>query len=448
MTRADATPPPSQEAAHPRRWLRPLCLAALLAILAFEAHRNWAFVHPPAPPLVQIEGFDPAAVESIEAARSTVLASPRSAPAWGKLGMVLYANEQYAAADTALEQAAALSPRDPSWPYLRGVIAAMEQPQAAVPLLERARELRPELPALRLRLADVLLSLGRLDEAEREVAPVLRRDPANPHALLGMGKIKIAANDFEAAEARLRMSAAQSVTAKESSRLLASIARRRNQPEDAARYARDAAMFPADQPPPDPILDEAVSMRTGLGVDLSRADALLARDESARAVDLMQATTRRYANSDDAWRKLGEVLMAQNRNAEAEQAMRRAVAIKPEVAEWRNHLGVTLLRQDRVADAEACFQTALRLSPAYPEAHYNAGLCLRRRGALAEAAQEFRKATQLKTDFADAYLFLANVLATEGNSAEALQQVKMGLKLKPGDAMGRKLLDRLASDAE
>ena len=42
---------------------------------------------------------------------------------------------------------------------------------------------------LHLRLGETLLALGRLDEAEDQLARVLDRDPDNPRAHLGLAQI-------------------------------------------------------------------------------------------------------------------------------------------------------------------------------------------------------------------------------------------------------------------
>ena len=84
------------------------------------------------------------------------------------LGQVLLANEFFPEAESCLRRAEELNPREPRWPYLQAAINLWTNP-GAEPKLRRAVELCGDSPPTpRLRLAEWLLSRGRLDEAEAE----------------------------------------------------------------------------------------------------------------------------------------------------------------------------------------------------------------------------------------------------------------------------------------
>jgi hypothetical protein len=93
------------------------------------------------------------------------------------MGMVLLAQEVRTGARECFAQASALAPHEPRWPYFLGLAQLVDNPMAAVTNLDRAVRLFPEAEtAPRLRLADTLLSLGRLDEAERHYRRVWQRE--------------------------------------------------------------------------------------------------------------------------------------------------------------------------------------------------------------------------------------------------------------------------------
>src|SRR5262249_58971060 len=69
--------------------------------------------------------------------------------------------------------------------------------EAGILKLQRAVELGDTQPSSpRLRLAEALLARGRLDEAEEHFREVLRHEPNNPRARLGLGRLAVFRDDF------------------------------------------------------------------------------------------------------------------------------------------------------------------------------------------------------------------------------------------------------------
>ena len=153
----------------------------------------------------------------------------------------------------------------------------------------------------------------------------------------------------------------------------------------------------------------------------------------------------RYAEAEDAYRKvlaikpdwaevqnnLGYVLEAQGRLEEAAEQYKRATFLKPSYAEAHNNLGNILRRLGRINEAGKEFAQALALRPNVAEFHNNVGATLKDQGRLDEAAREFREALALKPDYAGAHSNLGNVLREQRKPEEAVRQHERALALRP-----------------
>src|SRR5947208_1564349 len=71
---------------------------AFLMIAGFGAYA-WYARRGPEPPGIALQGIDPAVAAAVEDARAAVRRSPRSADAWGTLGMTLQAHQFLAEAE-------------------------------------------------------------------------------------------------------------------------------------------------------------------------------------------------------------------------------------------------------------------------------------------------------------------------------------------------------------
>src|SRR5207245_1393041 len=99
-----------------RRRLRRLISACVgIILITIAAGLFWCRSAPPDPPELVLTGVDPAVVKVLEDSRAAVLQAPRSAAAWGRLGMVLVVHDFHAEANRCFAQAERLDGRDPRW---------------------------------------------------------------------------------------------------------------------------------------------------------------------------------------------------------------------------------------------------------------------------------------------------------------------------------------------
>jgi tetratricopeptide (TPR) repeat protein len=198
--------------------------------------------------------------------------------------------------------------------------------------------------------------------------------------------------------------------------------------------------------------------------DLAEGVALLGRD-AARAIPKIEAGLERSPNSADGWYGYAEALRRSGRPAEAETAVRRALAIDP--AEGRCHFGLAhiladfgrldeaaqaveralaldpfdphfnslsanlALRLGRLAEAEACVHRAIELEPANPHLHSMLGDILLRRERLPEAIAAIQRAIELKPDVAGFRLALSRALVRAARIPEAIEAARRAAALDP-----------------
>ncbi len=188
-----------------RRIVLGLVVGVVLA--AGAAGYWWYRPGPPQPPEVDTTGYDPEVLAAVAGAMQAVRQEPGSAAAWGKLGLRLLAHGFHAEAQICLARAGQLEPDNPRWVYLEGRLIQLGDPEAALPLLRRAAGLARTTSMPRLHLAETLLSLGHLDEAEAEFQRVLKNEPNHPRANAGLGRLTYRRGDLDASLKLLNLSA-------------------------------------------------------------------------------------------------------------------------------------------------------------------------------------------------------------------------------------------------
>jgi tetratricopeptide (TPR) repeat protein len=404
----------------------------------------WSRLAPPDPPAVLLTGVDPAVVKVVEDSRAAVRQSPRSAAAWGRLGMVLVVHDFHAEANRCFAQAERLDPRDPHWPYYQGITLFLGDPEAAIPKLRRAVDLcgdRPNVP--RLRLAETLFAQGYFDEAAEHFRWTRQHDPNNARAHLGLARVAYERNEWEESRNHLSRSILSPFTRKAAHALLAEVYQRQGNQTAAEAERQVVAQVPDDFVWHDPFAEEAEQLRAGKQGCLARAEKLLAQNRLAEAIALFQEQVRDEPTADWAFLWLGQLFLQQDDLVAAERALRETIRLTPASAAAHFHLGVARFRRHNFREAAACFQRAAEWKPDYALAHYNLGHCRKQLEDRGGAIEAFRMAVRCRPSFADAHTNLGDLLAQNGQTAEALAHLRNALALNPRDARARNLLGQV-----
>jgi tetratricopeptide (TPR) repeat protein len=423
--------------------LSPCFLVSSLGALTLAAGIGffiWYRATAPAPPAVELTGVDPAIAAAVERARAAISGSPRSAPAWGRLGMVLLTHNFTAEAKVCLAQAERLDPHKPRWPYHHGIALLEDDTEKAILKLQRAVALCGDtVVAVRARLAEALLGQDRLDEADIHFRRVLQLQPGDPRALLGLSRMAHRRGDLQESLNYAQRCLHEEGARKSSHLLLAEIYQRLGDKKAADQQSRQAALLRDDPLWPDPFLQELLDLRTGERANIKRAQKLLDLGRVPQAVTLLQQMVSDYPDSATCWLMLGRALVHQQNWPAAEQALNKALELAPDNPEIHVQMGVALYYQwnPRAADH---FRKAIQIQPDCAPAYYNLGLWLVRIHDRAGAIDAFRRAIRTQPNLTDAYLGLGSQLALQGHIAEAVQHLQRAVELNPADPRARQLL--------
>ncbi len=439
-TTADAVRVASAGPRKSVRLRRLLVVSGVVLAAGIGAYLWWRLSAPRLPP-IDLTRVDPSVAEAIEAARAKVRESPRSAEAWGRLGIVLLAHDFGAEAVGCFEQAEKLDRNDPRWPYLHALTLLRSDPDRGLPPLERAAELSRAESAPRLRLAEELLARGRLDEAERCFRAALRQSVNDPRALLGLGQIAFQRDDLVASQTHLRRAVAAAPWAKPARALLATVYQRLGDRSAADEELRAMAGLSDELIWRDAYAEAVEEARVGVKARTEFAHRLFTQGRPRDALRVLQETVRKNPDSAHARWALGRCLLYAGAFPAAEQALRDAVHLKPNRMESQYDLAVSLHRQNKHADAAACYRRTVALMPQHAFAHHNLGLCLKELGDQPGALEAFRDAVRYKPDFATAQKDLGKLLADLGRPAEAIIHLEHAVRLAPSDET-RQLLEQ------
>lgn len=414
-------------------------------------------------PAVADEVQDLEVRKSLEEHRTKVIQSPRSAEAWGELGLAFLAQLFDRDADTCFAEAARLEPDDVRWPYARGVIATKRDPAQAVPFLRQAasatKPTAKHRSNARLLLAETLLEQRQLDDAEvifREEAQSSTASTA-ARAQFGLGLTALARGDLDRAWTSLLTARDYPSSRKQATIQLASLARLKGDLAAATKYEQETVTLPDDVPWPDPMLDELGRLKVGRRVRERTIEDLEQekRYEEAAAAYLRQIDERptvqaytgaavnyaRMQDYDTALQMLKEALRLDPDSSQAYYT-RAIVEFTRAEKESARQKDSEKARQG-FKDAVAAARKATELKPDHSQAFLLWGLALKNLNDWPASIEPLRRGVTCKPESFGLQLALGEALAQTGNSAEAEKVLITAKSLDPNDPRPGQILERL-----
>lgn len=188
----------------------------------------------------------------------------------------------------------------------------------------------------------------------------------------------------------------------------------------------------------------AVELRPGLAqAQFSLAAALLRRADVADRTTVEQALQRAIAVRPDFVRArtvLAGVYLDAGRVDEAVVLLEAALRVRPDDADANNNLGNAQLRLGRNDEAVASYRRAIAAAPTDFSAHHNLGAALTVLGRSDEAKGSFRRAMQLNPDFVPARVSLGLLEVESGNTQAALEVLRRAVAIEPAHAVAQNAL--------
>ena len=160
-----------------------------------------------------------------------------------------------------------------------------------------------------------------------------------------------------------------------------------------------------------------------------------------KAIEIKPDISSTYSNLAAILRNLGKL-------EEAENLLRKAIEIKPDYAMAYSNLGNVLRDLGKLEEAEIFLRKAIEIDSKLDIAYFNLGFILKDLGKLEEAEKILRKAIEIKPDFAIAYLNLGNTLKDLGKLEEAENLLRKAVTLNPNLARAYYSLSTLKISTE
>jgi Flp pilus assembly protein TadD len=177
--------------------------------------------------------------------------------------------------------------------------------------------------------------------------------------------------------------------------------------------------------------------------DWERAQPFLRQAEAAFSQNNFEDAAQDYRRAlkikpdlAEAHYGLGLALARLERYQEAVNSFKAALHQKPGWSKALKDLGVTYLKLKRWPEAEKAFKTALTHQPQDAEAYYDLGVAEGRQGKHKEAREAFEKALRLKPDYVQALnnLGMADIKLNRWADAKSSFEKALGLKADDPEA--------------
>ncbi len=363
-----------------------------------------------------------------------------AAQGFAALSRVYHANGFLDEAQRCYQGLEQLDPTEPRWLHLQAsILAGYGGIDPALELWRKVRALAPDYLPAPLRSGDCLLKVNRPQEAAAAYAAVLKLDPDNPYALLGLARLDLKAERWDQARHRL-----EQVVSKTNYTLgydlIVSLYERMGLGQRALEVRGMAKASGAYRDAADPWLDGLIEdcldpyrLSLAAGTTARSGDPATARRLLERAVEV--------APEDVSVRfQYGTLLVELGDLTEAIGQLRLCTELSPDFSDGWAHLSSLQARLGETVAAERTLAQGLKNCPESPGLHLQYARTLQLAGKIGEAIAEFQASIRLRPNEPDAYLELGNLFIRQQRNAEGMAEIRRALEAEPGHPMALSVL--------
>lgn len=278
---------------------------------------------------------------------------------------------------------------------------------------------RPSADA-QLELGSALLEAGLLREAESELSEAIAAAPSNVVAINELAHVYIALGDLPAAGRTLEGAVARGVDAAPVYALLAQVYEKSGHVENAIPAMRLAIQR-------DP---QSEKYRFAYGLLLMNAYA------PGAAVIRLEEALKTFPDSPRLWFALGLAHFKNDRDEDAERALKRAIELDPKFAPATAYLGMIRAKVGASDEAIALYDEALRIDPSLGVVHYLVAEALLTKSEtdVPRIEASLKRAVEMDPSFVPARLSFARVLMRAERWPEAAAELERAVALDPNVA--------------
>ena len=370
--------------------------------------------------------------ERIRACEHRVKAGSDVIGALTELSQLYHANGLYAEAGQCYRGLLRIDSSNPRWSHrLATILAGYGQLDDAVALWKRTVAMTKDYTPAHIHLADSLLKLNRSAEASALYQAVLKREPDNPYALLGLARIDMDAGRWTEARQRLESAVAKS----ESSvgyDLLVNVCEQLGDTARAQQIRSQGKASGAFFDIPDPWLRE-MYFDCYDGYQLSVVGGTAAREgDRSTGLNLVErAITLEPNNGYYRLQAAGLYQQLGNLN-QARQQLETAVKLAPDLADAWEKLFSLLTTLGQKENAWQALANGLVHCPNSPSLHFLRARLLLSDNRLEEALPDLKQAAALRPDEASSPFAMALIYARLGRRTESRAALQAALIAEPG----------------
>jgi len=163
--------------------------------------------------------------------------------------------------------------------------------------------------------------------------------------------------------------------------------------------------------------------------------SFLSKDDCEKALPYFEKAVDSDSNYAEAWAQSGFCNEKLGRHAEALEASKKAVNLRPSAESYFN-IGLASFYLKQYRDAAEAYRQSIKLDPYNSaDAYYAVGLVYRDWGKADEEIQAYKQAIRLRPDYTVAYERLGARYLKSKKFSEAVEVFRQLSTLKPGDAI-------------